>query len=207
MDLSRFLSTTISVPDYLISLVLTTLMAFLWAMVFYYRFPREGNHLTYARFLPVLSIIMGHLSILLTSSLAIALGMVGALSIIRFRSLTRSPLQLVALLVSLALGIAVPTGYFLMALILVALLAWYISPEEEQSWELEVRGPVEDLNTLSNTIAEKSIFVDLQSYGIENGTSEVQYKLTLFNSESAATIQDHLRERFPMLEVRFSIKD
>ena len=207
MDISRFISTTISVPDYLLSLALTSVLAFAWAMVFFHRFPREGNHSTYARFLPVLSIIMGHLALLLTSSLAIALGMVGALSIIRFRALTRSPLQLVALLVALALGIAAPTGYFFIGLILIALLAWYISPEREEAWILEVNGPVGDLGQLSQSIADKSNFVSMESYEEENGQFEACYHLTLFASETAGILDNHLRNRHPRLELSLRSKD
>jgi len=107
----------ISVIDLLISLGVAFLLG-LW-VVFTYRITHRG--LTYERtFLVTLIMsapIVGLVMLLIGSNLALSLGMVGALSIIRFRNVIKSPRDMVFLFWTIAIGLGCGTYNWLVIII------------------------------------------------------------------------------------------
>jgi hypothetical protein len=68
--------------------------------------------------IPVLSAVVFIVIVIVKSSLALSLGLVGALSIVRFRTPIKEPEELVYLFLSIALGIGYASGHILITTVL-----------------------------------------------------------------------------------------
>jgi len=72
--------------------------------------------------LPILSAIVFLVIIVVKSSLALSLGLVGALSIVRFRTPIKEPEELVYLFLAIAIGLGYGAGHILITTVLVTLI-------------------------------------------------------------------------------------
>ena len=72
------------------------------------------------------------------SSLALSLGLVGALSIVRFRTPIKEPEELVYLFLAIALGLGYAAGHTLMTTVIMALILiiylWLSNTKINKSW-------------------------------------------------------------------------
>ncbi len=95
----------LSVPTMLFNLVLGLLLSVLLA-VYYARFGDSlSNRSKFAPILPLLSMITLLVITVVKSSLALSLGLVGALSIVRFRTAIKDPEELIFLFFAIAIGL------------------------------------------------------------------------------------------------------
>ena len=76
-----------------------------------------SNRYTFSKLLPLISSATCLLIYIVKSSLALSLGLVGALSIVRFRTAIKDPEELIYLFVSIALGLASGAGQYSAAII------------------------------------------------------------------------------------------
>lgn len=76
--------------------------------------------------LPILSLIVFLVIIVVKSSLALSLGLVGALSIVRFRTPIKEPEELVYLFLAIAIGLGYGAGHILITTTLVTLILFVI---------------------------------------------------------------------------------
>lgn len=72
--------------------------------------------------LPILSAVVFLVIIVVKSSLALSLGLVGALSIVRFRTPIKEPEELVYLFLAIAIGLGYGAGHVLITTVLVTLI-------------------------------------------------------------------------------------
>ena len=103
--------------------VMCVLMSFI-ARLFYIKYSTSltGKH-HIGTVIPILSTIVFLVILIVKSSLALSLGLVGALSIVRFRTPIKEPEELVYLFLSIAIGLGYAAGYtFLTTIITLAIL-------------------------------------------------------------------------------------
>ena len=103
--------------------IMCVLMSFI-ARLFYIKYSTSltGKH-HIGTVIPILSTIVFLVILIVKSSLALSLGLVGALSIVRFRTPIKEPEELVYLFLSIAIGLGYATGYtFLTTIITLAIL-------------------------------------------------------------------------------------
>ena len=152
-------SNEINIVDFLVGFLLTALLA-LAIRAFYIRFGDAiSNRRRFANnFLPLALIIMLIITVV-KSSLALSLGLVGALSIVRFRAAIKDPEELIYLFMVIGLGLAMGATQFIIALVaipLILLLLWMHKrfsgkmPHEEQgSIFLNIQTDIEDLEKIT----------------------------------------------------------
>lgn len=109
--------TNISIP----TAVITMLLSFCMGLFIFYVYKKVYSGVMYsANFgvtLVALSMITSFLILAVTSNVVLSLGMVGALSIVRFRTAIKDPLDIAFLFWSLSVGIVLAAGFFLLAVI------------------------------------------------------------------------------------------
>ncbi len=112
----------ISIPDFLLNIFIATILASLLRL-FYIHF---GNAISNRRrfannFLPL---ALGTLLVIMIvkSSIALSLGLVGALSIVRFRAAIKDPEELVYLFMTIGIGLACGANQPLLALIAIVVI-------------------------------------------------------------------------------------
>ena len=136
-------SMTFAQDDYLtifINFSLCIIMSFI-VKTFYIRrsFSLTGK-MHIGPIIPILSAVVFLVIMVVKSSLALSLGLVGALSIVRFRTPIKEPEELVYLFLAIALGLGYAAGYTLMttaimSLILLIIYLWLSNVKVNQTLE------------------------------------------------------------------------
>lgn len=108
---------SIRITDILVCLLVTALVA-LYIFVVYRRITRNTFYnKNFNLSLLALAIIIAAIILTIQSNIVISLGMVGALSIVRFRTAVKDPMDLVFLFWSISVGIICGAGFALVAVI------------------------------------------------------------------------------------------
>lgn len=166
-----------------------------------YSYSLTGKH-HIGSIIPVLSSVVFLIIIVVKSSLALSLGLVGALSIVRFRTPIKEPEELVYLFLAIAVGLGFGAGYSLITTILSLLILLFIyiflfkrknTITNEYNLLIERKGPnvemdniVKILTTHCDTI--KLIRIDS---GIENQT--IVFSVSINNESNIQEIINNLK--------------
>jgi hypothetical protein len=169
-----------------------------------------------SRVFPLLAIVTTGVIAVVKSSLALSLGLVGALSIVRFRAAIKDPEELVYLFLSISIGLALGAEQPLLAIAVVAVATCFIV-----GMHLTSRGQrgIRLLLTISGdsqrhfsgeenrvvSAVEESVGGDytLQRFDIENGRGQIRIVLGESNSKAIAAIVSKLRERLPDCDLSY----
>lgn len=124
--ISNFNTADIGVKAVIITISITLLLSLY--MFFIYRIICRKNFYdkSFNISLAALAIITAAIIITIQSSIVVSLGMVGALSIVRFRTAIKNPLDLVFLFWAIAIGIICGTGLYHIAVIITIVLTLLI---------------------------------------------------------------------------------
>jgi len=122
LDLIDLNSEKITLPFAILNFVI----CFIVSMVLKKYYENYSNSLTgkfhIGTIIPTLSLIVFILIIIIKSSLALSLGLVGALSIVRFRTHIKEPEELVYLFLAITIGLGFGAGYTLLTTLLVSFI-------------------------------------------------------------------------------------
>ena len=149
------------------------------------------------------------------SSLALSLGLVGALSIVRFRAAIKDPEELVYLFLCIAIGLALGAEQPLLAIALAGVstvfivgMSFSVRTQRQQRLLLTITGDSkihfsgDDQSVLSaiETIAGN---YTLQRFDLENGRGQVRIVLDESKPRKTAEIVTRLQERLPDCEISY----
>lgn len=105
----------------LVDMLLTMLISILLGFLIYFVYKKSYNGVMYSHSfntsLVSISAITALVIMAVTANVVLSLGMVGALSIVRFRTAVKDPMDIVYLFWSFAVGIVTGAGFYLIALI------------------------------------------------------------------------------------------
>lgn len=107
--------TTIDFREVIFHLLITALLCFLVSMLYLMVAQRRQEALRLARLFPLLGMGMALVGTVLGSSLAIAIGLVGAVSVVRYRAVISGLEALSFLFLAVAIGLAGGTGQLAIA--------------------------------------------------------------------------------------------
>ena len=212
----EFISTqSVQIP--IVSFVLHLLIAGSLALVLgrvYIKYGRSlSNRNQFAQQFVLLAMTTMVIISIVKSSLALSLGLVGALSIVRFRAAIKEPEELTYLFLSIAIGLGAGADQLFITSVAVIIIVIYIV----------VRGSfVNDNNVVDNlylTIIEQEksinvdeiinildkycVGIDVKRYDVEHDASEVTLKLLLDSSEHLQNIKQALLIFSPTIKFSF----
>lgn len=131
-----------------------------------------------------MTIIVSAILLAMQSNLIVSLGMVGALSIVRFRNAIKNPLDLLYLFWAISAGIICGVGLYLLAILLcvimtVLLLFLEMLPNSKASSLLIIRGTHGsiDWESVQNIIKKYSKYSKEKSRSIKNKETEIIIEL------------------------------
>lgn len=134
--------------------------------------------------LPILSVTIFLIIVVVKSSIALSLGLVGALSIVRFRTPIKEPEELIYLFISIAIGLGFGSGQTLITLILtisifcIILLINLFYKQKNHGYEgfnLVISWSVEELKVseITKLVNEKSSYIKIVRSDIDNSEKTI----------------------------------
>jgi hypothetical protein len=175
--------------------------------------PSDTESIT--RVFPLLTLVTTGVIAVVKSSLALSLGLVGALSIVRFRAAIKEPEELVYLFLCIAIGLALGAEQPLLAVALVIvatlfIVGMYLSGGSQRRNKLlltitsDSKRYFEDgESTVLSAIEAIAGSYTLQRLDVESGRSQVRVVLRDTSPQETVTVIAKLHERLPDCEVAY----
>lgn len=187
---------------FLLSFVLSSIVAFTYQKTSHISI----RSLNYIQSLVLSSLVATMIMQAIGDNVAVGLGMIGALTIIQFRTTFRDPRDIIFMFASLGIGIACGVFGFYIAILgtlFFTAIAWVLrySPFHKGShvvWELRVKGPAhcfqEAFYTLMNSYTKK---YDLDQFWIDQDKNEIkmhemEFKVLLKNEDSMEELSNKI---------------
>lgn len=110
-------NTQVRVIDFIINLVLAAILSYILGRIYVKNGSSLSNRKVFANNFMIISLTTMFIITVVKSSLALSLGLVGALSVIRFRTAIKEPEELAYLFLSISLGLGLGAGQRLISII------------------------------------------------------------------------------------------
>ncbi len=176
-----------------------------------------SNREEFAQIFPFILLTTILIISIIKSSLALSLGLVGALSIVRFRTPIKEPEELAYLFIAIGMGLGLGANQTLVTVIaglailsVMAFLKWARAGQANKNLYLSIdwRGdddskPQHYLDNLDDVIKKHVRSSDLRRYDVRNGSVEVSYYLDVPAARDLSALADELREKFPNTGITF----
>jgi hypothetical protein len=206
------LSLTALVLNLLLGMALSTAVA-----AFYTHYGRSlSNRSRFAQTLPVLTVITVLIISVVKSSLALSLGLVGALSIVRFRTAIKEPEELVYLFMAIAIGLGLGADQRMATLvaifiILIFLLLRTVFTPHSRGSNLYMNVSTADKEQASmiinEVVSEHTQNAELRRLDRgENGLAAT-YLIQCKDMNALNALMDGLRRQLPACELSFVEQD
>ncbi len=208
-------ATVAALPKLIISLAIAALLAVILGQ-FYIRFGQSlSNRRLFARNFLVLIVTTTLIISIVRSSLALSLGLVGALSIVRFRAAIKEPEELIFLFLAISIGLGLGAGQALLTvgamviiLGLIAVRSFFRQDSGQSNLHLTVTSPTAaklSANQVLQTLSSMGASASLRRF---DQTADMLEAAFLVNFKEAAHLEQlsqKLRELSP--EIRISCVD
>lgn len=188
-------------------------------LILRWHFQRFGSTLSnraeFAQVFPFIAMTTILIITVVKSSLALSLGLVGALSIVRFRTPIKEPEELAYLFMTIAIGLGlgadqlVPTvTATLVILASIAVLRWKKTGNESKNLFLSIDCPVPEgeaspIPAIEGVFKQYVATGDLRRVDKRDGTLEATYWVDMENSERLADMIADLESTFPGIGITF----
>ena len=206
------LSLTSLAINMLLSIVLTSIIA--W---FYRIYGRSfSNRAKLASILPILAMITVLIISVVKSSLALSLGLVGALSIVRFRTAIKEPEELIYLFMAIAIGVGLGADQRWPTVLAVAIMLGYLILHQLQSEKppknnlfLNVATTNHDhvFGQINDLLLEYAERADLRRLDRNDGGLQATYLIRTKDDQTLTHLMDSLRTELPGCELSFVEQD
>jgi uncharacterized membrane protein YhiD involved in acid resistance len=200
----------LSLPTMLLNLGIGIVLSLLIAW-YYVRYGASlSNRSQFAPILPLLTLITLLVITVVKSSLALSLGLVGALSIVRFRTAIKDPEELIFLFLAIAVGLGLGADQRIPTLIATCFIMLYLmvravlKARRKFSHSLYMNIQVEDHQSGTNTFTEINDLLlgefpqlDMRRMDHADGRLQVTYYLEVRNQASLLRAMDALKNSYP----------
>jgi len=176
------------------NMAITTVLAMF--MFFIYRITFSGvlYSLSFNVSLVIIAMITSMVIMVIGNNLGISLGMVGALSIVRFRSAIKEPRDLTFLFWAIAIGLASGSGAFLIAgvsslFIGVMMLVFRRVVYKSNCYLLVIKGSQIDTKEVEKSLAEYGIKNKLRLHNVGHNSTEVTFEVTIKDQKKHSIVE------------------
>ena len=215
-NLEKFIAVqNVAIPmfDYVVNLVLTILLS----AILSYLFTRYGQTLSnrgmFGKNFILLSTTTMIVISIVKSSLALSLGLVGALSIVRFRTAIKEPEELVYLFICICIGLGLGAGQRLVTLVgffavvvILILGNMYGKKSENQNLHLVLKSkdPSEDeLEKIVSVLRKYCTVVDLKRFDEEKEVFETAFYIEIPDFTALNELKKDLKSIYSIEQISF----
>lgn len=201
---NQFSSGESSIVDFLINIFMTIILSYIIGLVY----SKYGNSLSNRKKLlqtfVLISVTVMLVISIVKSSLALSLGLVGALSIVRFRTAIKEPEELVYFFVAIALGLGMGANQRLVTLVGAIIIILYIVIQNmnnvrnvvQQNLIVTISNTSEtgfDENKILEVLNKHSSKIDLRRLDAANNSTELSLNIEFNNFESIIKAKNDLK--------------
>lgn len=199
-----------------INLLLSILFSSMLAWFYTHYGQTLSNREKFAQVLPVLSLITVLVISVVKSSLALSLGLVGALSIVRFRTAIKEPEELIYLFFSLAIGLSLGADQrlpaavaFLIIFGYLALRRLFVGRRQRNNLYLNVltHDTEQSFTHINAILIKHARAADLRRLDKTAATLQLTYLIRITDDVTLTYLMDALRELLPDGEFSFVEQD
>jgi hypothetical protein len=206
------LSLTTLAINLLLSILLSTLLA--W---FYTQYGKSlSNRARFAQTLPVLALTTALVISIVKSSLALSLGLVGALSIVRFRTAIKEPEELTYLFMAIAIGLGLgadqrlPTVLAILVILGYLFARTFVTPRPmKNNLYMNVLSPPSDnaFAQINELLLKHAKSADLRRLDRSASGLQATYLIACPNDMVLTALMDDMTAQFPGCEFSFVEQD
>jgi len=218
--MNDILNISTSAPLSITNLIVNLGIGVVLSILLKYHFKKFGSTLSnrdeFSHVCPFILLTTVLIITVVKSSLALSLGLVGALSIVRFRTPIKEPEELAYLFLSIAMGLglgadqAIPTLVAGPAILLVmAMFKWTRRESNNKNLYLSlVLIDCDDmggnlLNNLNKIIKKHSTLSDLRRMDTRENNLEATYFIDIETSDNLSDLSDEMKKLFPKIGITF----
>ena len=192
-----------------VSLILSLLISYI-----YKKYGRSiSNRKEFSSIFPILTMTTMFIISIVKSSLALSLGLVGALSIVRFRSAIKEPEELVFIFLSMAIGLGLGANQVIISVIAVSIISLFIVLRAKKQFS-EKNSHVSlmlsytkkdsiDFDQILEVIKNNCNSVSLRRFSENETGLESVLILDIISFKKVRDLQKSLVTMFPGIEVDF----
>ena len=210
MNIPTLSAGPVSIPSLLLNLALGVLLSIVLAW-YYVRFGHLlANRTQFAPVLPLLTLITLLVITVVKSSLALSLGLVGALSIVRFRTAIKDPEELVFLFFAISIGLGLGADQRVPTLVVSAVIFIYLVVQERfrlvqrashgvyLNIEPSHSGSTGELfGEINQLLVDGLTSVNLQRLDSREGSIQLTYRVSVSDPDVLVATMDALRKQMP----------
>ena len=171
-----------SVGNMMVNLIAIFILSILIYIVYKHTTKRVNYYSNFAIVILLTSVVTGVIMMIIESNLVLSLGMVGALSIIRFRSAIKDPVDTSYIFWAVAVGISSGTGNHILSVVSSLLIAIFIVvfsliSNTQKKEILIVRGKSIDVNSIEAILSAERVKFTCKSSSFNGGYQEYIYEI------------------------------
>lgn len=212
----QFLSTSsaqFSIWNYTVNILLTALLAYLLGLMYNRYGDSLSNRKSFSKNFLLLAVTTMIVITIVKSSLALSLGLVGALSIVRFRSAIKEPEELTYLFFNIAIGLgfgadqklATIIGFLLIVIFLIGKNILYKKTKYDTQnliLTLSIFNPKKEFIDLIFEIIKKHIVkADLKRFDEDSNALEVSFIIEVENFNKINNLKSELQSQFDNITI------
>jgi len=222
-DLNFFINQNIQIdlPGFVLSLICAAILSFL-VQLFYIRYSSTlSNRKEFSKNFVILGITTCIVIMIVKSSLALSLGLVGALSIVRFRAAIKEPEELVYLFLIIAIGLGCGANQLIItvvgitfSLIIIMIYSGYLKKskkniEEKINLGIIIEQNISDkqIDSLISDIKKISLEMKFISMSRSNENTTINIDLKPKRFENLTLMSGKIKSKFPNSKVILAYND
>ena len=214
MDLSslKILATqnvAINLQNFIISILISIFLSFL-VQQFYKRFSSTlSNKEEFSKNFLILAATTTIIITIVKSSLALSLGLVGALSIVRFRAAIKEPEELVYLFLIISIGLACGAGQFQVIIIGIIIILILIFLHSKFTSKIKIKNldklslsiicnfnaKEKEIDNLKNLLLKKSDFIKLISLVKSDSSTTLNFQIKIKNFQALNSVVNSIQKK------------
>lgn len=210
-DLEFFLKDNIvlDLNSFIVNLVIASILSFI-VQLFYLKFSTTlSNRLDFSKNFVILGIATTIVITIVKSSLALSLGLVGALSIVRFRAAIKEPEELVYLFLIISIGLGCGAGQVkiisigtIFSLLVISFYHFFYKSKKFQTSEVlnfalskSLRVSEKEINEIINFIKKNTKSVELISISKSKNETTLNFDITVTDIKKISFLVTELEKK------------
>ena len=204
----------ISNGSFIFAIISSYVLSFILSRIYKSQSRTLSNPESLARIFPLLSMATTVIIAVVKSSLALSLGLVGALSIVRFRTPIKEPEELTYIFLCIGIGLATGADQFIAATIALCFTAFfayiYNFRQDKKKYTNLIRISINgisssDIGTLIKIIKKFSIKINFNNMTIPNSEKDIFCTITFtivpINFEDLNKLTSSIKKEFPNVSI------